>query len=41
MQGPGAGIRRCHVARDAEILGWRAATGVPQIVSRMLKGEFV
>lgn len=32
---------RAKPARAAEILGWRAATGMPEIVSRMLKGDFV
>lgn len=32
---------RAKPMRAAEILAWRAATGMPQIVSRMLKGELV
>ncbi|MDZ4253631.1 MAG: GDP-mannose 4,6-dehydratase [Sulfuritalea sp.] len=32
---------RANPARAEQILGWRAATGVPQVVSRMLKGELV
>lgn len=32
---------RASPARAAEILGWRAATAMPEIVGRMLKGEFV